>query len=149
MAQMNVIEIVIVVAQRGENTDRQKQSTHYHQRMADWPSSFSGNWNARWWILLKAIHTHARAPGGKTRLIVCVICGKGPRQHGLSLVRGMVHYLNRMIYFLTMFISCRGGREQPFQVAAVLSWLPLRHPRERASDILCHYWHVYQPSPFY
>lgn len=148
---MNVIEVVIVVAQRGENTDRQKQSTHYHQpqRTADWPSSFSGNWNARWWILARAIRTHARAPGGKTRLIVCVICGKGPRQHGLSLVRGMVRFLNRMIYFLTMFISCRGGGERPFQVAAVLSWLPPRHPRERASDSLCHYWHVYQPSPFY
>lgn len=149
---MNVIEVVIVVAQRGENTrDRQKQSTHYHQpqRTADWPSSFSGNWNARWWILARAIRTHTRAPGGKTRLIVCVICGKGPRQHGLSLVRGMVRFLNRMIYFLTMFISCRAGGERPFQVAAVLSWLPPRHPREHASDSLCHYWHVYQPSPFY
>ncbi len=59
---MNGIAVVIVVAQRGENTDRQKQSTHYHQpqRTADWPSSFSGNWNARWWILARAIHTEKR-----------------------------------------------------------------------------------------
>lgn len=149
---MNVIEVVIVVAQRGENAwDRQKHHAHYHQpqRTADWPSSFPGNWNARWWILVRAIRTHMRALGGKTRLIVCAICGKGPRQHGLSLVQGMVHFLNRMIYFLTMFISCSAGGKRLFQVAAVLSPLPPRHPGESVSDSLSHYWHVYQPSPFY
>lgn len=149
---MNVIEVVIVVAQRGKKArDTQKHRAHYHQpqRMADWPSSFPGNWNARWWILVRAIRTHTRALGGKTCLIVCAIYGKGPRQHGLSFVRGMVHFLNGMIYFLTMFISCRAGGKRLFQVTAVLSPLPPRHPGESVSDSLCHYWHVYQPSPFY
>lgn len=129
---MNAIEVVIVVAARGRENARQTEAQRSlpsasadHRSAIELPRKLKSS----------LMNTCESDPRGKTRLIVCAICGKGPPQRGLSLVRRTLHFLNRMIYFLTMFISCR----EPFQVAAVLS--RLRHPQESAyiSDSLCHY----------
>lgn len=118
-AQMNVIEVVIVVARRVEDTrDRQRHCAHYHQPQwaADWPSSFLGNWNARWWILVR--DPSARKKNGVMR-------GRGTRQRALGSV---AHFLNKMIYFLTMsgqIAAVSGGCRLKFALS------PLLHPGER------------------